>query len=146
MSSLILWLILFFAIAAGGITIWKKKLVRRNCIELLDKAEKSTKEGKVEEAHRILNRIELSSRYDELGQKANFLSANCLEQLGNNLEASYEYATYLAKFPKGIYSRESKQAFKRLWTKFGPFDFKKLEAEDSCGFAMTEKTIKELTL
>lgn len=124
---------------------WRLQMNRRKAAEILDRAEILLKDQKIEEAYSILNSIDLSSRYDKIGERSNFLLAQCLEKLGRNLEASYEYSTYLGKFPRGDYVQESKRAFKMLWERFGPFDYQKFRVDDACGFAMAEKIIEELT-
>ena len=118
--------------------------MRHRRVQMVDEAEGLIKEGRLEEAHCILNRVELASRYDEIGERANFLSATCLEKLDRAQEASYEYATYLAKFPAGTHSGESKASFRRLFQRFGPFDYQKIQREDPCGFAMVEKLLEKL--
>ena len=138
-------MVLCFIIATVVIIIWRRGTAKNKCAELLNRSEMLIKEQNISKAREILNHPQLSSRYDELGQKANFLSAVCLEKLGRNLEASYEYATYLAKFPRGIYSDKAESVFKQLWEKFGPFDYRKFQEEDSCGFTLTEEMIKKLT-
>lgn len=146
MWNWMIFLLILLAVVMVFFVAKRRKKIERICSEILNEAEMLMESGKMEDANKILNDIRISSRYDSLGEKANFLSARCLEKLGRNLEASYEYVTYLAKFPHGLYFDQSKERFKSLWSKFGPFDYQRLKMEDACGFVTVEKVLRGLTL